>query len=186
MPYTMTDIRDLTGVTSRTIRVYMQRGLLAKPKGHGLAAEYDEEHLLRATFIARMRAQGEAFDAIAECLGTWSVAKLRAFVRRTNPAEGQGPIPAQAAVPPTEAAAASSPTPESEPATPRGQLPRPGDRTGTLEGTLVDAPPSPLPGARWVLVTLLPGMVLLVREDAAAVVRRAAAEIVERFGAAGG
>jgi DNA-binding transcriptional MerR regulator len=39
-----------------------------------------------------------------------------------------------------------------------------------------------LPGRRYTLVPLLPGMVLMVDEDAASVVRRAAMEIVERYG----
>jgi hypothetical protein len=59
---------------------------------------------------------------------------------------------------------------------PRKQLPR----SGGLPAPSDDAP---LPaGPRWALLPLLPGMVLMVREDAASVVKRAASEIIDRYG----
>jgi len=41
------ELSDATGVTRRTIRFYVQRGLLPPPLGGGRGSYYTEAHLLR-------------------------------------------------------------------------------------------------------------------------------------------
>ena len=56
------DIQELvtqSGVPRRTIYFYVQQGILPPPEGAGLAAHYNEEHLLRLQLIPLMRGQGQ-------------------------------------------------------------------------------------------------------------------------------
>ncbi len=80
MSYTKQDVMELSGLADRTIRNYVKRGLLPAPKGHGLAAEYDEEHMVRAVAIGRMRAQGDHIDVITERIAEWKTAQFKRFV----------------------------------------------------------------------------------------------------------
>lgn len=154
----MADIEARSGLKARTIRDYIRQGWLKGPVGHGLAAVYTEEQLLRVTFIARMRARKEDWPTIGECLGKWSLKKLRAFVEETDP-------PAQA-----DGTEAAPPHPEAGTTT---EL----DVTG---GT----PDGGLPaGAHFVVAPVLPGLVLMLRHDAAPLVKRIASEILARYAA---
>jgi hypothetical protein len=103
-----------------------------------------------------------------------SLEELREYVKRTDPPAPEPPPPPPPVDPPVL---------DGEPVEPRAKLPR-----GSSTQTDLDASPrsarADLPdGPRWILAPLLPGMVLMVRDDAAPLVRRAAAEIVERYGA---
>jgi DNA-binding transcriptional MerR regulator len=170
MGYTMSDLQERSGLSARTIRDYISSGYVNPPRGRGTAAEYDEESLLQVVSVARMRKRGESWSAVAEIAG-WSLEELRAFVKKTEP-------PAPDPPPPPD----DPPALEGEPVS-RARLPRggaspkdlsPGSRTSDAE----------LPaGARWVLAPLLPGLVLMVKDDVSPLVRRAAAEIIERYGA---
>jgi DNA-binding transcriptional MerR regulator len=192
MSYIIHHVVELTGVAPRTIRGYIKRGLVPPPAGVGLAAEYDDEHVLRISAVAGLRAQGESLEAIAEQLPGWSPAKLRSFVARWRAtqsraqqaaaAEASGAVaPAPQPVtqaPPADAAGAGEPVP-------RAALPReasPGPRPGAVEPGAAGAASLP-DGPRWVLVSLLPGLALMVRDDAAPLVKRAATEIYERYSA---
>ena len=183
---------ELTGVAPRTIRGYIRRGLVPPPDGVGLAAEYGDEHVLRITAVAGLRAQGESLEAIAEQLPGWSPAKLRSFVARWRATQSKAreaaaaeassavaPAPQPATQgPPAEALGAGEPVP-------RAALPReasPGPRPGAVEPEAAGGASLP-DGPRWVLVSLLPGLALMVRDDAAPLVRRAAAEICEQYSA---
>ena len=156
----MADLEARSGLKARTIRDYIRQGFLLPPRGHGLAAVYDEEQLLRITFIARMRAKREGWDVIGERLGSWSLKKLRAFCDRTDPpAGGEGDAPAP-------------PHPEAGTTT---ELAVPGG-----------APADGLPGgASFVMAPVLPGLALLLRHDAAPLVKRIAAEILAKYAATG-
>ena len=180
--YTMADLVEATGVTARTIRSYIAHGYIEPPKGHGLGAVYTERHYLKAIALVRMRAAGDAWQEIIDRLTAWSPQRLRAYVEKTAPAPAEPPR-----VEPAPAPLDGAPVPpalEGDSTHPRHQLPRAGSGPGGSD--TIEAPPSGdewLPqGPRWVPVPLLPGLALWVREDAAPIVRRAAADIVRRYG----
>jgi DNA-binding transcriptional MerR regulator len=174
MLYTMADLERLAGVSARTIREYIRLNYLQPPTGHGPGATYTEEQMLAAVCVARMRARGVGWDEIAGQVPGWSTAKLRAYVKKTDPVAAKPDPP-----PPQASSPLDPPALEGEPVAPRRRLPH-------GHGDKLDHDAAALPeGPRWVLVPLLPGMALMVRDDAAAVVRRAAAEIIERYGTLG-
>jgi DNA-binding transcriptional MerR regulator len=178
MTYFKEHVIERSGLPDRTIRNYIKRGLLPPPVGHGLGAEYSEEHMLRAVTIGRMRAQGIKIDAIAEQIAAWSNAKFKRFVADTEPQ-------------PTAAAPAAPPTPPEapEPAALRGEIPPraelpprgvPQEATIERHDPIGDATLSDGPCFR--IVSLLPGLGLMLDVDAPPIVRRIAAEICERYG----
>jgi hypothetical protein len=174
MDYWMADLASRSGLSGRTIRNYVRIKLVEGPLGHGPAARYSERAMLQAVCIARMRAGGADWDEVGALVVNGSLAKLRAYVKKTDPVAEAPPAPAPQIPSPVD-----PPALEAEPVARRRQLP-PG------EGARLDRDDAALPeGPRWVLVSLLPGMALMVRDDAAAVVRRSAAEIIERYGSLG-
>lgn len=182
----MADIEQATGLTARTIRQYMTDGLLEAPKRKGLAAVYPETTLVKAVCIVRMRAQGEGWDTIGARLRNWPLKRLREFVASTEPAPPQPPVADAPAVPPAaiaDGAPASTPALEGEPVTPPPRLPHAGAAPREDLEAKASGDDAWLPdGPRWLPVPLLPGLALWVREDAAPIVRRTAAEIVRRYG----
>jgi DNA-binding transcriptional MerR regulator len=179
MPYTMADLEARAGVAPRTVREYIRRGLVAPPEKRGPDAEYDDEQLLRTVTVARLRARGEGWETIKELLDGWSLAKVRAFVRKTEP-EPTPPTLPRSEPPPPEA---DAPVLEGEPVLPGAQLPGAGapndlliERTGPRDDAGIPE------GRRYVFCPLLPGLMLLVSDDAAPLVRRVAAEIRDRYG----
>jgi DNA-binding transcriptional MerR regulator len=53
--YTLADLANLSGVSARTVRYYIQSGLLPAPLGAGPAARYTEAHLDRLRFIRKLQ-----------------------------------------------------------------------------------------------------------------------------------
>jgi DNA-binding transcriptional MerR regulator len=160
MPYAMSHLAERTGLAARTLRQYVALGLIPPPEGHGLGAVYQEEHMVRAIAIARMRDQGDSLAVIQETFAAWSLEQIREFVRETEPPPSAPPLAAE----PAEVPAAPAPLP-----------------TALEKPELVEA--ASLPGARrYVVCSLLPGMLLMVDDDAPQLVRRVAAEIVEKYG----
>lgn len=62
--YTIDDLCRLTGFTRRTIRYYVQEGLLDRPEGERRAAYYLEKHLEALLTIKRLTAAGLSLDAV--------------------------------------------------------------------------------------------------------------------------
>lgn len=54
-PYSLADLVELFGVPERTVRSWIQKGLLPRPRGRGPASFYDQEHADRLGFIVRLR-----------------------------------------------------------------------------------------------------------------------------------
>jgi DNA-binding transcriptional MerR regulator len=175
MPYTKRDLIERSGLPDRTIRNYIGRGLLPRPRGHGLAAEYDEEHMVRAVTIGRMRAQGQPIDAIGEQIAGWSTAKFKRFVARTEPPEEQ---PA----PPPDPPHSGDLEPPSPPAAVRQlgarQAVKRAESEHAAPGGEIDLPDAP----SWRIYPLISGLGLLVDTQASPVVHRIAAEIVGKYG----
>jgi DNA-binding transcriptional MerR regulator len=54
-PLDLTGLADRAGVSVRTVRYYIQQGLLPKPEARGPGAHYTEEHLDRLLLIKRLQ-----------------------------------------------------------------------------------------------------------------------------------
>jgi len=54
-PLDLTELADRAGVSIRTVRYYIQQGLLPKPDARGPGAHYKEEHLDRLLLIKRLQ-----------------------------------------------------------------------------------------------------------------------------------
>jgi DNA-binding transcriptional MerR regulator len=53
--YSLSDLADATGIEARTIRSYIERGLLPGAEARGRAASYSKEHLSRLQVIRSLR-----------------------------------------------------------------------------------------------------------------------------------
>jgi DNA-binding transcriptional MerR regulator len=86
--YTMAQLEELTGFSARTIRFYIQEGLLRPAYGRGPSATYDRDQLLRLMRIAELKTEFPALDQIRERLNGLSTADLEAhFTVRGGPEE---------------------------------------------------------------------------------------------------
>ena len=54
-PLDLSALADRAGVSTRTVRYYIQQGLLPKPDARGPGAHYTEEHLDRLLLIKRLQ-----------------------------------------------------------------------------------------------------------------------------------
>lgn len=66
------ELAQATGVSSRNIRAYQQRGLLPPPRLQGRTGFYGEEHLRRLELIAELQQRGFSLEAIRQTLDAWS------------------------------------------------------------------------------------------------------------------
>lgn len=107
------ELADRADVSRRTIRFYVQRGLIPPPQGGGRGAHYTEEHLERLLAVKRLQEVGIPLEVILQRLG---------------PPEGP-----------------SAPPPTAPPPT---------------------TPPRPPGPETWRRVALVPGVELLIRDDA--------------------
>lgn len=86
------ELADLTGVSTRTIRYYIQEGLLPAPESQGKYTTYDEEYIYRLELIQLLK---EAFLPLKEIrdkiagLNLWEVRGLIAQMRARS---DQNPI----------------------------------------------------------------------------------------------
>lgn len=62
--YSISELGDAAGVSRRTVRFYVQRGLLPPPEGLGRAASYTGRHLARLLQIKAWQEQGVPLDEI--------------------------------------------------------------------------------------------------------------------------
>ena len=66
--YSIGELAALTGVTRRTIRFYVQKGLLQAPLGRGRGKHYDEAHLERILKIRELQKDGVQLDRMRQAL----------------------------------------------------------------------------------------------------------------------
>jgi DNA-binding transcriptional MerR regulator len=100
----LTELAEEAGVSPRTVRYYVQRGLLPAPPFKGPDTVYGEEHLLRLKAIRALQAKFLPLDAIQVELARLGPDELKAL----GEAEAAPPAPA-------------APSPEAlEPVLPRG------------------------------------------------------------------
>ncbi|WP_069466452.1 MerR family transcriptional regulator, partial [Actinacidiphila rubida] len=69
--YRIEDLSHLSGTTVRTIRAYIDRGLLPKPERQGRANVYGDTHLARLRQIADLLDRGYTLASIKELLAAW-------------------------------------------------------------------------------------------------------------------
>ncbi|MGI9016865.1 MAG: MerR family transcriptional regulator [Euzebya sp.] len=62
-----------TGVTSRNIRAYREKGLLPAPQLEGRTGYYTEEHVQRLEIIEDLQERGFSLEAIRQTLEVWSI-----------------------------------------------------------------------------------------------------------------
>jgi DNA-binding transcriptional MerR regulator len=69
--YRAEELARLAGTTTRNIRAYRERGLLAPPALTGRTGWYDDTHLGRLRLITRLLERGYTLGNIAELLAAW-------------------------------------------------------------------------------------------------------------------
>jgi DNA-binding transcriptional MerR regulator len=66
--YSIGEISEMTGLSRRTIRYYLQRGLIPPPLGAGRGRYYTKSHLARLKMIINLQTGGMFLDEIARQL----------------------------------------------------------------------------------------------------------------------
>jgi DNA-binding transcriptional MerR regulator len=97
------ELAERAGVSPRTIRYYVQRGLLPAPEFRGKDSSYGEMHLARLRAIRLLQQRYLPLDAISAELEGRTVEQLRELAK-SGAAEAPGPSREQAASRPGEAA----------------------------------------------------------------------------------
>jgi len=64
--YTIDELLQMTGVTRRTVRFYVQRGLIPPPAARGRGRHYGKEHLAGILRIQKLKRAGKRLDDIKE------------------------------------------------------------------------------------------------------------------------
>jgi DNA-binding transcriptional MerR regulator len=78
--YSIKDLEEKTGIKVRTIRLYIQEGLVPPPNGTGGGASYDDTHLLHLQAVKVLQESQLKFSGIKEALAAMSADEVRALV----------------------------------------------------------------------------------------------------------
>lgn len=78
------EVAKAAGVSPRTVRYYIQRGLLPQPSFRGPDTAYGEEHLVRLRAIRRLQDAYWPLDAIAGLFASRSERELASIADGTN------------------------------------------------------------------------------------------------------
>ena len=76
--YAIGDLAQLGGVSRRTVRYYVQEGLIPAPLGVGRGNHYGAEHLDQLLRVKAMQEAGRTLDDIRRSLGQHTAGSLRA------------------------------------------------------------------------------------------------------------
>jgi DNA-binding transcriptional MerR regulator len=102
--YSIGELVQATGVSRRTVRFYVQTGLLPPPKGKGRGHYYETEHFERLTRIRELRDRGYSLDRVRSALdgrGDEIAVPTIELVARVRVADGVELVVGQGATPPT-------------------------------------------------------------------------------------
>ncbi len=66
--YTTRDLAALTSLSERTVRYYVEEGLLPPPLSRGRGPNFDDSHLIRLRLVQAMQAAGNDLAAIGDYL----------------------------------------------------------------------------------------------------------------------
>lgn len=91
--YSLEALADKAAVSARTVRYYVQRGLLPPPVFRGRETTYGEEHLLRLRAIQRLKDRFLPLDAIAAELDRRSLRELEALAEGRDAPVTPAPAP---------------------------------------------------------------------------------------------
>ena len=89
--FRLDELATEAGVSPRTVRYYVQRGLLPAPQFRGKDTSYDRDHLLRLRVIRRLQEVYLPLEAIAVELATRTAAELEGIARGAVPAPAPAP-----------------------------------------------------------------------------------------------
>lgn len=90
--YKLDELAREAGTSPRTVRYYVQRGLLPAPTFRGRDTGYGREHLVRLRAIKRLQEEYFPLDAIAAELASRSLADIERIADgRTTPSLPHGP-----------------------------------------------------------------------------------------------
>jgi DNA-binding transcriptional MerR regulator len=67
--FTMADLVEASGLTERTIRYYVQEGLVSPAQGRGRTRYYTPQHLEELTRVADLRRRHLSIDEIRDLVG---------------------------------------------------------------------------------------------------------------------
>lgn len=140
MQLKLDELAQRAGISARTVRYYVQRGLLPPPTFRGKDSSYGESHLLRLKVIRVLQAAFYPLETIKGLLASKDDAALRELL----------------ASPPTAPPGLAEPVPE-EPAPPSAAA-----RHERVEPARAGFPSQ----ERWRKIVLRDGVELLVREGA--------------------
>lgn len=85
---TIQELAHKANVTVRTIRYYVEQGVLPPPR-QGRPSEYTEEHLQRLNLIRDLKAQYLPLEEIRELMQTLTIAQVGDMLTRTRGAEAR-------------------------------------------------------------------------------------------------
>lgn len=85
---------DLSGVSRRTVRYYVQRGLIPPPEGAGRGHYYTRDHLEQLQRVRAMQQAGHSLNEIAALIGDVSGA-VRELALHFSPAASPAPRKAE-------------------------------------------------------------------------------------------
>ncbi len=99
--YKLDELATRAGVSPRTVRYYVQRGLLPAPAFRGPDTAYDEGHLVRLRAIRALQDAYWPLDAIASVLAARSLDEIRAIADGALPPSApHGPAPSEPPIAP--------------------------------------------------------------------------------------
>jgi len=81
----ISELARRVGVTPRTVRYYIFRGLLPPPRVAGPKTTYDYEHYLRLLFIKRLKEEHLPLADIKRCLEGLSLADMEDLLAKARP-----------------------------------------------------------------------------------------------------
>jgi DNA-binding transcriptional MerR regulator len=79
--YTIKELSDITGYPRRTIRYYIQIGLLESPEGRGRRGLYSDSQLTKLKTIKSLQEKGMSLSAIIDYLKAGKSAEKEGFAR---------------------------------------------------------------------------------------------------------
>ena len=85
---TIQELADRAEVTTRTIRYYVEQGVLPPPE-RGRPAEYTEEHVARLALIKRLKAQYLPLEEIRDTMQRLSLPEVEALAADYSPQQEQ-------------------------------------------------------------------------------------------------
>jgi|GEM_PF-1091342 len=74
------ELEKATGVPMRTLRHWVKKGLLPRPRGRGRVAKYTSTHVLRAQLVRHLRAKKLSLRQIQNRIGGLSDEELKALL----------------------------------------------------------------------------------------------------------